>query len=169
MRNRLGDGFAKSLQSALCLDKYLKVINVSGNKITDYGLKLIIKMALMENTSLIGFDARLNPGCTEKVERQISLCMLKNLERQLQKGLEVNKKFLHPRLYSFGIPQSITKALGLRHMHDKKRKSRSPSKRHASQASNILHTSQGASQANTSTGLATGSRSYMYGAGARRV
>ena len=69
MRNRFGDGFAKSLQSALCLDKYLKVINVSGNRITDYGLKLIIKMALMENTSLIGFDARLNPGCTEKVER----------------------------------------------------------------------------------------------------
>ena len=69
MRNRLSDGFAKCLQHALTLDKYLKVVNVSGNKITDYGLKLITKMALMENTSLIGFDARLNPGCTEKVER----------------------------------------------------------------------------------------------------
>ena len=69
MRNRLSDGFAKNLQNALNLDRYLKVINVSGNKISDWGLKLIIKMALMENTSLIGFDARLNPGCTEKVEK----------------------------------------------------------------------------------------------------
>ena len=79
--------------------------------------------------------------------------MLKNLERQMQKGLEINKKFLHPHLYSFGIPQNITKALGLRHIHDKKMKSGSPSKRHASQQSqNIMHTSQGISMANTSTG-----------------
>lgn len=54
---------------------------MSGNLISEYGLKLIVKLALMENTSLIGFDARLNPGCNEKVERQISLCMLKNIER----------------------------------------------------------------------------------------
>ena len=82
MRNRLGDGFAKNLQKALCLDKYLKVINVSGNQISEYGLKLIVKLALMENTSIIGFDARLNPGCSEKLERQLSLCMLKNIEKQ---------------------------------------------------------------------------------------
>ena len=69
MRNRFEDGFAKNLQNALYLDKYLKVINVSGNLISEYGLKLIVKLALMENTSLIGFDARLNPGCNEKVER----------------------------------------------------------------------------------------------------
>ena len=115
MRNRLGDGFAKDLQKALCLDKYLKVINVAGNHISEYGLKLIVKLALMENTSIIGFDARLNPGCTEKIERQLALCMLKNIEKQQSKGLEVNQKYLHPHLYSFGIPMGITKALGIRH------------------------------------------------------
>jgi hypothetical protein len=36
---------------------------------TEYGLKVIIKLALLENTSIIAFDARLNPGCTEKIQR----------------------------------------------------------------------------------------------------
>ena len=65
----MGDGFASNLQKALLLDKYLKVVNIAGNKISEYGLKLVVKLALMENTSIIGFDARLNPGCTEKIER----------------------------------------------------------------------------------------------------
>ena len=104
MRNRFGDGFAKNLQRALSIDKYLKIINVSGNQISEYGLKFIVKLALMDNTSLIGFDARLNPGCNEKLERQISLCMLKNIERSISKGLEINEKFLKPHLYSFGVP-----------------------------------------------------------------
>ena len=64
-------------------------------------MKLIIKVGLMENTSLVGFDARLNPGTTEKVEKQLSLCMLKNIEKQQSKGLEINPKFLRPDLYSF--------------------------------------------------------------------
>ena len=80
-RNKLGDKFAKSLQQALCYDKYLKSIDVSGNRISAFGLKSIIKLALMENRSIIAFDARLNPGCSEKVERQLSLCMLKNIEK----------------------------------------------------------------------------------------
>ena len=45
------------------------------------GLKSIIKLALMENNSIVAFDARLNPGCSEKVERQLALCMLKNIEK----------------------------------------------------------------------------------------
>ena len=90
MRNRFGDGFAKNLQRALSIDKYLKIVNISGNQITEYGLKFIVKLALMDNTSLIGLDARLNPGCSEKLERQISLCMLKNIERSISKGLEIN-------------------------------------------------------------------------------
>jgi hypothetical protein len=45
----------------------MKAIDLSGNKITEYGLKVIIKLGLLENTSVIAFDARLNPGCTEKI------------------------------------------------------------------------------------------------------
>jgi len=66
MRNKLGDGFAKCLQKALAYDKYVKAINLAGNLISQTGLKMIIKLALIENMSIIAFDARLNPGCTEK-------------------------------------------------------------------------------------------------------
>ena len=69
IRNKLGDTFAKSLQQALCYDQYIKSIDVAGNRIGSNGLKTIIKLALMENNSIVAFDARLNPGCTEKVER----------------------------------------------------------------------------------------------------
>ena len=97
-------------------------------------MKLIVKLGLMENSSIVGFDARLNPGTSEKIERQLALCMLKNIEKQQSKGLEVNPKFLHPELYSFGIPMAITKSLGIRHVNEKKRKkSRSPTSKRQSQ------------------------------------
>jgi len=134
-RNRLGDGFAKSLQHAISIDKYIKVINVSGNKISEFGMKLILKEGLMENNSIVGFDARLNPGTSEKMERQLALIMLKNIEKQQSKGLEINRKFLHPVLYSFGIPMAITLELGLRHQLEKrKKKSRSPTVKRGSSA-----------------------------------
>lgn len=66
MRNKLGDGFAKSLQMALTYDKYIKVVNIAGNNITQVGIKTLIKLALIENSSIISFDARLNPGCHDK-------------------------------------------------------------------------------------------------------
>jgi len=101
------------LQQALCYDKYLKSIDVAGNRISAFGLKSIIKLALMDNRSIIAFDARLNPGCSEKVERQLSLCMLKNIEKSFEKGLEIQPQFLKPDLYSFQIPPHILKGLGL--------------------------------------------------------
>jgi Ran GTPase-activating protein (RanGAP) involved in mRNA processing and transport len=69
MRNRLSDGFAKSLQKALTYDNYLKVINIAGNNLSEFGIKCLIKLALIENTSIVAFDARCNPGSTEKNER----------------------------------------------------------------------------------------------------
>jgi hypothetical protein len=66
-RNKFKNDFAQQLQKALFSDKYIKAIDLSGNKITEYGLKVIIKLALLDNTSVISFDARLNPGCTEKI------------------------------------------------------------------------------------------------------
>ena len=132
MRNRLSDGFARQLKEALLIDKYLKIINVAGNQITEYGMKLILKMGLMENSSVIGFDARLNPGTTEKIEKQFSLCMLKNIEKQQSKGLDINPKFIRPELYSFQIPMAFTRGLGLRHANEKKRKSRSPTSKRGS-------------------------------------
>ena len=80
-RNKLSDQFAKLLQKALTYDKYIKVINVAGNEISKEGLQQIIKLALIDNNTIVAFDARLNPGCTEKLQRQLALCMLKNIEK----------------------------------------------------------------------------------------
>jgi hypothetical protein len=91
----------------------MKAIDLSGNKITEFGLKVIIKLALLENTSIIAFDARLNPGCTEKIQRQFALVMLKNIERLRARGTSINPEWLIPELYSFQIPPAVLKGLGL--------------------------------------------------------
>ena len=76
----------------------------------------------MENSSIVAFDARLNPGCSEKVERQLALCMLKNIEKVKEKGLTVNPEFLKPDLYSFQIPAHILRGLGLIDPREKSRR-----------------------------------------------
>lgn len=80
---------------------------------------MIIKLALIENNSIIGFDARLNPGCTEKIEHQLSLCALKNIKRLKEKKLEIKKEWLFPELYSFNIDPKALKDLGLRESKSK--------------------------------------------------
>lgn len=66
-RNKFKNDFAIQLQKTLFSDKYLKAIDISGNRIEEYGMKVIIKLGLLDNTSIIAFDSRLNPGCTEKI------------------------------------------------------------------------------------------------------
>ena len=139
-RNKLGDRFAESLQQALCYDKYVKSIDVAGNRIGTHGLKSIIKLALMENSSIVAFDARLNPGCSEKVERQLALCMLKNIEKTKEKGLPISPEFLKPELYSFHIPSHILKGLGLLAPGEKPHKIRQKSASRASKRTSLAAT-----------------------------
>ena len=69
-RNNLGDGFAKAIAQTLSYEKYMRVIDVSGNQITEEGLSEVIKKGLMENQTLLCFDARINPGFTsEKIRK----------------------------------------------------------------------------------------------------
>lgn len=77
------------------------MIDLAGNKIKEYGFKLIIKLALLENQSVLAFDARLNPGCTEKIQRQFALVMLKNIERMRARGVTIKKDYLRFDLYSY--------------------------------------------------------------------
>ena len=80
-RNKFGDGFAKGLQKILVYDKYLKVIDLAGNRINRLGLNILIKLALADNQSIVAFDARLNPGAeSKKLMEQLSLCMIKNID-----------------------------------------------------------------------------------------
>lgn len=48
-RNKFGDGFATAFQKFLQSEKYLKAIDLSGNKFTGYGLELMLKLGLLEN------------------------------------------------------------------------------------------------------------------------
>jgi hypothetical protein len=80
---------------------------------------------MLENETVIGFDARLNPGCTEMIQRQFALVMLKNIEIMRAKGLTIKKEWLNPELYAYQIPPAILKGLGLRNIGEK------PSRRRA--------------------------------------
>jgi Ran GTPase-activating protein (RanGAP) involved in mRNA processing and transport len=66
-RNKFSDGFAKLIAQCLFKDKYLKKIDLSGNFIHEHGFKTIIKTGMLENSTLVCFDARINPGFTPKV------------------------------------------------------------------------------------------------------
>jgi Ran GTPase-activating protein (RanGAP) involved in mRNA processing and transport len=66
-RNKFSDGFAKLIAKTLFKDKYLKKIDVSGNFIREHAFSTIIKTGLIENTSIVCFDARINPGFSPKV------------------------------------------------------------------------------------------------------
>ena len=63
-RNKLGATFAQSLNEALIHDKYIKSIDLSGNKIDEHSVSLLVKRGLKENTSLTNLDVRLNSGFT---------------------------------------------------------------------------------------------------------
>jgi len=102
-RNQFNDVFALALQKILYSEKYIKNIDLSGNRIRTYGLTVLLKVGLLQNESIICFDTRLNPGLTPKLKKQFALCMLKNIEILRNKGLEINKEWLVPELYSFDI------------------------------------------------------------------
>ena len=107
-------------------------------------MKMLLKLALLENNSILAFDARLNPGTSEKVERQLALCMLKNIEKMRQKELDINPEFLKPELYSYNIPRHILKGLGLMAPGEKPRRA-------GSRASKRLNTSDNRSRQGTAS------------------
>ena len=49
-------------------DQYIKKIDISGNKVTEQGFKILIKMGLIENQTLICLDGRINTGFSENIQ-----------------------------------------------------------------------------------------------------
>ena len=113
-RNKLNEKFALSLQKTLAQDKYLKMIDLAGNKLKEHALKVILKKGMLENPSVVCIDTRLNFGMNEKLQRQFALVMLKNIESMRAKGITIKKEWLVPDLYSFQIPPGILKGLHLK-------------------------------------------------------
>jgi hypothetical protein len=118
-RNKLSGKFAFGLQKALLYDKYLKVIDLAANRFSTFDLTVIIKMALAENSSIVALDARLNPGSSDKVLHQVSLCLLKNIEKARVKGVFLKPEWIRPDLYSVKIPVHMLHGIGLRQPGEK--------------------------------------------------
>lgn len=95
-RNKFTDGFAKLLAKVLYKDKYMKKVDISGNYVKEHGLQTIVKEGLLVNESVLCFDARLNPGCSERVQRQLALMSVKNIERMRANKLSIRKEWLVP-------------------------------------------------------------------------
>jgi hypothetical protein len=105
-------------------DKYLKVLDLAANRFTTFDLTVIVKMALAENSSIVALDARMNPGSTEKVLHQVSLCLLKNIEKARVKNVLLKPEWIRPDLYSVRIPLNILHGIGLRHPDEKPKRRR---------------------------------------------
>eukprot|EP00743_Colponemidia_sp_Colp-15_P011099 GILK01012332.1.p1 GENE.GILK01012332.1~~GILK01012332.1.p1 ORF type:complete len:640 (+),score=98.93 GILK01012332.1:89-2008(+) len=60
-RNSFGDSFAQSLAHLVESDTWLRAIDVSSNKVSQEGVKLMVE-ALASNQSLLYFDLSRNPG-----------------------------------------------------------------------------------------------------------
>lgn len=75
---------------------------MSNNCIEDF--KVLVKYGLKENTSLVNVDIIGNPGCTEKIRKQVALCLLKNLELIKRQGIEIKDEWIKPENLAFKIP-----------------------------------------------------------------
>lgn len=98
----------------------MKFIDLSGNQISKNGLKIILKLGIVKNQTVVGIDVRLNEGITPKIKNQLAVCMLKNIEIMKAKGFSIKKEWLVPELYSFQIPPAILKGLGFKDPMDPK-------------------------------------------------
>lgn len=76
----MGEIFIEALSTSLKYDRFLKVIDLSQNLVPEAPLKTLIRQALRENNSLVNFNVNKNPGLTDKLKKQIALCLLKNIE-----------------------------------------------------------------------------------------
>jgi len=65
----MAESFAHALAECLKFDQYLKVVDISQNRFSLECMKELVQGALAENSSLLCFDARMNPGCTEKIKK----------------------------------------------------------------------------------------------------
>lgn len=94
-RNQLKDDFAISLARVLETDKYIKQVDLAGNKIRERGIQHLISVGFLQNQTLLQIDCRLNPGLTDKQRKQFALCMLKNIEHMQAKDLHIKKCYLN--------------------------------------------------------------------------
>jgi hypothetical protein len=131
-------------------DRFLKVIDISGNKFTTESLKELVKYALKENATLISLDITNSPGCTEKLRKQVALCLLKNIDQMNRSGIEVKSEWIRPDILTFKIPNRIIEALGIAKLAEK-RKSTSKNRGNVSGINNTFEMSMSNSNSRSPT------------------
>lgn len=97
----------EALSNTLRYDRFIKVIDISFNLASEEQLKHFIKHSLKENTSLVSFVASRNPGFTEKIKKQIALCLLKNIDNFRTTGVEIKDEWIKQENLTFKIPDRI--------------------------------------------------------------
>jgi len=58
-------------------------------------------LGLIPNNTVLTFDARLNPGFTDKIYKNFALVMLKNIERMKKQGIVIKDEWINPDLYAY--------------------------------------------------------------------
>ena len=102
-----------NLSNCLRYDRFLKVIDVSGNFITESSLRHFLKHSLQENNSLISFVASKNPGLNDKMKKKIALCLLKNIEYIRNQGIDIKPEWIKKESIMFKIPKRIMDTLSI--------------------------------------------------------
>jgi hypothetical protein len=112
-RNKLGAEFMEALSVTLRHDRFIKVIDVSQNLINEQSFKYLVNHSLQENTTLTTFEVQGNPGLSDKLRKQIALCLLKNIDCQRTLGIDLKPHWIRKESLMFKIPKRILNEIGL--------------------------------------------------------
>lgn len=111
-RNKISDVFVQTMVGCLKFDTYLKVFNLSHNKINN--LKKFSNQIMKVNQSLLAMDIRFNPGTTDKIVKMNALSMLRNISDMQSFGIDINQDYLIKSvLYHKDIPKNVYSSVGL--------------------------------------------------------
>ena len=94
-KNRLANDFAESLQRCLRFDEFVKVIDLSHNKMSEQSMVDIICNALNDNHSVLSIDFRYNTGTTKQILYHTALSLLKNIAIYKKNSLNFNKEWIN--------------------------------------------------------------------------
>lgn len=83
------------------------------NLIEEESLKVLVKQSLTENRSIVCLSLWKNPGFSEKLRRQVALCLLRNIEACRQSGVELKDEWIKPENLTIKVPQRIMEQLGI--------------------------------------------------------
>ena len=82
----------------------MRMIDVSGNKISEKGAHDLMKRGLMANHSLVSLDLRINPGFTESNRKLLSLLTLRNIQHAQRNNVSIQPNWLIPEIYKYQAP-----------------------------------------------------------------